>query len=122
MAYSQDGQWLGATLPMLIFSKWAARHGTSTALARHGEARHYAARRPAVPCLTVPPCLSGSPGTTLWRGNRAVPCQQARWHASARAGPDTKHILTKALEKQKQSKHTRVKKIGIWEHVQWLPH
>ena len=46
-----------------------ARHGTGTALA---------ARRPAVLCLLVPPCLSGSPGTALWRGNRDVTCRASR--------------------------------------------
>ena len=66
------------------------RHGTGTASAWHAKARHYAARQHVVPCLLVPPCLSGSPGTALWSRNRAVSCQQARWHTSARVGPGTK--------------------------------
>jgi len=80
-----------------------ARHGHGHGQARHGEARHYAARRPAVPCLIVPPCRSGSPGTALSSVNRAVPCQQARWHASARAGPGTNTFLTQVHQHKSSS-------------------
>jgi hypothetical protein len=65
------------------------RHDTSTAGHGHGRARRH-----AVTCLLVPPCQTPGTGTTLW-GVWAVSCPLARWHTSARAGPDTitvKHI------------------------------
>ena len=61
------------------------RPGTALARARLGTTR-----QPAVPCLIVPLCRVGSPGTTLSGQKRVVPCRLARWHYSARASPGTK--------------------------------
>ena len=55
----------------LIFSKWAARHGMARARHRHGTARW-----PAVPCLLVPPCLSGTQARHY--GGETVPCRASR--------------------------------------------
>jgi len=69
----------------------AARHDTGTSTARHGTTGHGTARhgRRSVPCLLVPACWSLGPGTALPVLNRAVPCQQARQHASASASTGT---------------------------------